>query len=320
MILLSYFEPETNSWCNCSVTQLPAQLPADARLWINLNAASQQEQQQILQRFAITATLAEDFSRERHPPKLEGQTEFTLLILRGYADADFSEYTRSAQVNLLYSKQVLISKIQCHNPELLKQLEPQRLPGQGSNIADWIKQFILAVSGSYLQKLINFEDEQSELEDVMLYSGNDEKMALIMRYRSVLRKINRNLAYQKDIFSDALYEAQSPLLRQFSSTEMRDFYEKFERLHSMTDMYYDQLSDLVHSYMSTTSHQINERMKVLTMVSTIFIPLTFIAGIYGMNFIYMPELQMPDAYFIVLAAMATGGITGLIWFKIRGWW
>lgn len=320
MILLSYFEPETNNWRECTLAQLPSHLPADASVWINLNNASQEEQLHIMQRFAIGPTLAEDFSRERHPPKLEAQTDFTLLIMRGYADADFSEYTSSAQVNLLYSKQVLISKIQCHNPALLKQLEPHISANINSNIADWIKQLIFVVSGSYLEKLINFEDEQSELEDVMLHSGNDEQMALIMRYRSVLRKINRNLAYQKDIFSDALYEEQSPLLRHFNSTEIRDFYEKFERLHSMTDMYYDQLSDLVHSYMSTTSHQINERMKVLTIVSTIFIPLTFIAGIYGMNFINMPELQTTDGYFIVLIAMAIGGIAGLTWFKIRGWW
>ncbi|HEX5793624.1 MAG TPA: magnesium transporter CorA family protein, partial [Rheinheimera sp.] len=185
---------------------------------------------------------------------------------------------------------------------------------------DWIKQLILAVSASYLEKLINFEDEQSELEDVMLHRGNDEHMARIMRYRSVLRKINRNLAYQKDIFSDAIYEEQNPLQRHFNTADIRDFYEKFERLHSMTDLYYDQLSDLVEGYLSTTSHQINERMKVLTIVSTIFIPLTFIAGIYGMNFMYMPELQMPGAYFIVLIAMALGGTAGLIWFKIRGWW
>ena len=153
----------------------------------------------------------------------------------------------------------------------------------------------------------------------MLHRGNDEQMALIMRYRSVLRKINRNLAYHKDMFAEVLYD-QLQTLSQFSQTDIRDFYEKFERLHSMTDMYYDQLSDLVDGYLSTTSHQINERMKVLTMVSTIFIPLTFIAGIYGMNFIYMPELQMANGYYAVLATMLAGGIVGLLWFKMRGWW
>lgn len=320
MILLSYFEPETQSWQQSSMTRLPSQIPADARLWINLNDASTEELQQVMQRFAITPTLAEDFCRERHPPKVEAQDNLTLMILRGYADNDFTEFNGSAQVNLLYSKQVLISRVHCHNPALLAQLTPQVPVANSNEVSDWVKFFVLATAGSYLEKLINFEDEQSRLEDIMLHSGTDDYMALIMRYRSVLRKINRNLAYQKDIFSDALYEEQSPLLRQFSSTDIRDFYEKFERLHSMTDMYYDQLSDLVDSYMSTTSHQINERMKVLTIVSTIFIPLTFIAGIYGMNFTNMPELQMPNAYFLVLLVMALGGVGGLIWFKVRGWW
>ena len=188
-------------------------------------------------------------------------------------------------------------------------------------IKDWVKHYIHAVSASYLEKLISFEDELSDFEDAMLNHGDDQKMAQIMRYRSVFRKLDRNLAYQKEMFADLLLQEQEHLLKtQFQQVELRDFYEKFERLHSMTDLYYDQLSDLVEGYLSTTSHQINERMKVLTIVSTIFIPLTFIAGIYGMNFIYMPELQMPNGYFTVLIAMALGGVAGLIWFKIRGWW
>jgi magnesium transporter len=313
MILLNYFEPETNSWQAISFARLPQQLSADARVWLNLNDATPEEIQQVLQRFAIIPTLAEDFSRQRHPPKLETQPDFSLLILRGYADPDFSEYSSSAQVNLLYSKQVLISLVRCHSTSLLEQLTPKIAADKSLQLTDWVKQFILTVSASYLEKLI-------ALEDNMLQRGNDEQMALMMRYRSVLRKINRNLAYQKDIFADALYEEKSPLLNHFSAPDVRDFYEKFERLHSMTDLYYDQLSDLVEGYMSTTSHQINERMKVLTMVSTIFIPLTFIAGLYGMNFVNIPELANPHGYFYALLAMAVLGMGGLLWFKFKNWW
>ncbi|CAM3855691.1 magnesium transporter CorA family protein [Rheinheimera salexigens] len=320
MIQLSYFEPETARWQHGDITQLPKQVPADARLWIDLNNATVEEQQMVLQRFGILDNLVEDFIRERHPPKCEGQTDFTLLVLRGYADIDFSEYTASAQINLLYSRQVLISKITSHNSSLLEQLKPKIEQAKTANISEWIKQIILVTSSSYLEKLIAFEDEISDLEDAMLQRGNDDLMALIMRYRSVLRKINRNLAYQKDIFAEAFDEQQSPLLAHFDTIELRDFYEKIERSHSMTDMYYDQLSDLVDSYLSTTSHQINERMKVLTIVSTIFIPLTFIAGIYGMNFVNMPELAMTNGYYIAISAMAVGGIFGLAWFKYRGWW
>ncbi|MGI5308859.1 magnesium transporter CorA family protein [Rheinheimera sp. WS51] len=320
MIQLSYFEPETAQWQHGDISLIPKIIPADARLWIDLNNATTEEQQKVLQRFSIMPTLVEDFSKERHPPKCEAQTDFTLLVLRGYADEDFSQYTASAQINLLYSRQILISKITSHNASMVEQFKPSIIQNQSINISDWVNNIILLTSSSYLEKLISFEDELSDLEDAMLQRGNDELMALIMRYRSVLRKINRNLAYQKDIFSEALTEQQNPLLRHFGSTELRDYYEKFERSHSMTDMYYDQLSDLVDSYLSTTSHQINERMKVLTIVSTIFIPLTFIAGIYGMNFVNIPELALENGYFIVMAAMAIGGLFGLAWFKFRGWW
>ncbi len=143
-----------------------------------------------------------------------------------------------------------------------------------------------------------------------------------MRFRSVFRKLDRNLAYQKDMFADLLTpeDPTQGVMSQFEPVELRDFYEKFERLHSMTQMYYDQLGDVVSSYMSTSSHQINERMKLLTMVSTVFIPLTFIVGVYGMNFDNMPELHMPLGYFWTLAGMAAVALGMLLGFKIKRWW
>lgn len=320
MIHIHYFDPELATWQQRHVSQLTSEHRLSAPIWLDLSHASSEEEQQVMQKLAIAPTIAEDFTRQRHPPKFEAQADYSLLILRGYADADFIEFTRSAQVNLLFSRDILISKVLCHTPELTELLTPQLATTANTTVLDWVKQLTLVVSGSYLGKLLNFEDELSELEDTMLHKGNDELMASMMRYRSVLRKVNRNLAYQKDIFADAMYETDHPLAGHFAISDLRDFYEKFERLHSMTDMYYDQLSDLVHGYMSTTSHQINERMKVLTMVSTIFIPLTFLAGVYGMNFHNMPELAAVNGYFITLIVMLLLGLGSLAWFKFKHWW
>lgn len=320
MIHIHYFDPELATWQQRHITQLTSEHRLSAPIWVDLSHASNEEQQQVMQKLAIAPTIAEDFTRQRHPPKFEAQADYSLLILRGYADANFIELTRSAQVNLLFSRDILISKVLCHNAELSTLLTPQLTTTAHNTVLDWVKQLTLVVSGSYLGKLLSFEDELSELEDTMLQQGNDELMASMMRYRSVLRKVNRNLAYQKDIFADAMYEANHPLAGHFATSDLRDFYEKFERLHSMTEMYYDQLSDLVHGYMSTTSHQINERMKVLTMVSTIFIPLTFLAGVYGMNFHNMPELAFANGYFIVIAIMLGLGLGSLAWFKFKKWW
>jgi magnesium transporter len=133
--------------------------------------------------------------------------------------------------------------------------------------------------------------------------------------------LDRNLAYQKEMFADLLTPDQEhPFISQFHSSELRDFYEKFERLHSMTQMYYDQLGDLVSGYMSTSSHQINERMKLLTMVSTVFIPLTFIVGMYGMNFDNMPELHLETGYYWTLGVMLLLALAMMLGFKIKRWW
>lgn len=321
MILLHLYDPETQGWHNGDVNMLTLPLHGDQKLWINLSNASTVEQQQLLKRFDIHPEIAEDFLRERHPPKLESSNNFTLMILRAYAGRDFTDYPGHAQLSLLFSAQVLLYKCQLPEQDYAYALPAFDVDKPAMPIKDWIKQYIHAVSASYLEKLINFEDELSDFEDAMLNHGDDHKMAQIMRYRSVFRKLDRNLAYQKEMFADLLLQESEHLLKsQFQQVELRDFYEKFERLHSMTQMYYDQLGDLVSGYMSTSSHQINERMKLLTMVSTVFIPLTFIVGMYGMNFDNMPELHFEQGYYWTLLLMLLLAVGMLVGFKIKRWW
>lgn len=321
MIVLHLYNPETEQWHNGDLSLLSLPLHGDQRLWLNLSNASIDEQQQLLAKFNIHPEFAEDFLRERHPPKLESSNGFTLMILRAYAGKDFKDYPGHAQLSLLFSNQVLLYKCQLPEQDYAYALPSFDLNQPTMPIKDWVKHYIHAVSASYLEKLINFEDELSEFEDAMLNHGDDHKMAQIMRYRSVFRKLDRNLAYQKDMFADLLELENEHLLKSlFQPVELRDFYEKFERLHSMTQMYYDQLGDLVSGYMSTSSHQINERMKLLTMVSTVFIPLTFIVGMYGMNFDNMPELHFATGYYWTLAVMAVLALVMLLGFKIKRWW
>jgi len=320
MIELHQYSPDDQQWQMAELQAIRLPLADGQRYWINLTDASALEQKQLMELFHIHPVIAEDFLRDRHPPKLEVSNNFNLLILRGFASADFADYPGHCQVNMLFNDQVMLVKF--YSPfaqpdvllpfKALRQLQPKY----------WAKQYIHAVAASYLSKLIQFEEELGELEDAMQTNGNDQRMAQIMKYRSVFRKIDRNLAYQKEIFADLLFEEDDnhPFRLLFERVELRDFYEKFERLHSMVQMYYDQLSDLVDGYMSTSSHQINEKMKVLTILSAVFVPLTFIAGVYGMNFKYMPELEAQWGYHLTLAVMLMLAVGLLVWFKVRRWW
>ena len=84
-------------------------------------------------------------------------------------------------------------------------------------------------------------------------------------------------------------------------------------------MYYDICGDLINGYMSVTSHQLNATMRVLTVITALFVPLTFLAGIYGMNFEYIPELKADNGYFILLGVMAVVSVVLLIVFKKKRW-
>lgn len=320
MIELHQYCPEQQQWQICDFASVRLPLLSGSRFWINLTDANLQEQQQVLEFFRIHPVIAEDFLRDRHPPKLEVSNAFQLLILRGFASADFSDYPGHSQINMLFNDQVMLVKF--YSPLPAPQILLPFSSLKGLETRGWAKQYIHAIAASYLHKLIQFEDELGELEDAMQSNGNDQRMAQIMKFRSVFRKIDRNLAYQKDIFADLLFDEDDshPFRLLFERVELRDFYEKFERLHSMVQMYYDQLSDLVDGYMSTSSHQINEKMKVLTILTAVFVPLTFIAGIYGMNFKYMPELETHWGYHLTLAAMLVMALGLLVWFKVRRWW
>ncbi|MDP4945224.1 MAG: magnesium transporter, partial [Alishewanella sp.] len=118
MITLCFFDHESTTWQQRKLKALSDGFQFTSPIWIDLSEASSEEELHVMQKLAIAPTMLEDFTRQRHPPKFEAQDDFSLLILRGYADPDFSELTESAQVNVLFSRDILISKIQCHDPLL----------------------------------------------------------------------------------------------------------------------------------------------------------------------------------------------------------
>ena len=99
----------------------------------------------------------------------------------------------------------------------------------------------------------------------------------------------------------------------------RDVYDHTIQVIDTVDTFRDMVSGMLDVYLSSVSNRMNEVMKVLTIVATLFIPLTFIAGVYGMNFKHMPELEWGWGYPVVLAVMLTIGVIMIGWFRRRRW-
>jgi len=116
-----------------------------------------------------------------------------------------------------------------------------------------------------------------------------------------------------------LLREQSPFFDAQEGVNLRDTYDHIAQIAELIDSSRDTASDMADAYLSNVSHRTNEIMKVLTLMASTFIPLTFVAGIYGMNFEYMPELRSRNGYFVVSGVMVSVAVGMAVYFKRRGW-
>jgi magnesium transporter len=170
----------------------------------------------------------------------------------------------------------------------------------------------------HLKRLLELEPRLEDLEQEIVATPRDEILAELIGYKTNLRKFRRVLLYHVQIFHELLNELP-PQIRPERIHEIEDVYEHQERASSLATLYYEVASALIDGYISVASHRLNNIIKVLTIITAVFVPLSFVAGVYGMNFDYMPELKSRLGYFVVLGVMASIATTLLLVFRRRRW-
>ena len=192
--------------------------------------------------------------------------------------------------------------------DVLRLLAPNRF------VVDWLQQH-------YLQRILEFEAYLGEMEESLLNKPSDSVMTELVGYRSELRKLRRIFSYHNRLVEEILAEEPACLGagQEESGHLWRALLDRCERLFSLTGMYYEICGDLVEGYISISSHELNTTMKILTIITAIFVPLSFLAGLYGMNFDNIPELHHPSGYHILLGLMALIATGMLLLFRRIRW-
>ena len=171
----------------------------------------------------------------------------------------------------------------------------------------------------YFQVMETFTDKVEALEDGIFVSSSQEDVAdEIHALKKELLRIRKAVNPLNEITS-RLEKTDSDLVSEQTQEFMKDLREHVAQIIESIEMNREMVWGLMDMYMSLLSNRMNEVMKTLTIISTIFIPLSFIAGVYGMNFDYMPELGFRYGYFILLGLMGIIIILLLIYFKKRKW-
>ncbi|PWV69093.1 magnesium transporter CorA family protein [Halomonas sp. A11-A] len=293
----------------------------DARLWIDMQGEPVAREREMLEAFDCHPMAIDDAHRERHPPKIEEFEGHTLILYRGISSFDADLHYTPQQMALFLGERFLLT-LHPGRAQSIDRLFDQEgtvlLQRSPEHVA---LKIMYHSAGYYLDSLLEFENALSDLEDALTLNGSDTLMRQVIGYRSRLVKMRRLFNYHLGITQELTAYDYSHLPRNVSETlhAINDVHERFERLLTLTQMYYEICGDLVDGHISLSSHQLNITMRILTVITAVFVPLTFIAGIYGMNFAHMPELEHPYGYFMVLGLMMSIGV-GLAWlFRRKGW-
>lgn len=294
----------------------------DTYIWIDLENETPVNEAKLLESFDCHPLAIEDVQRYRHPPKTETFEGHTLVLYRGITQFNEDLTIEQMSIALFVGERQLIS---CHprpSRGISNSWENVHKDGLLKSPALLATKIMLFSVSRYLDALLEFEPYLNELEDSMQDRPNDETMRELIAYKSRLRKLKRIFNYHERLANNLIKDIPQAWTEEDGDIEhaLQDLFERCERLHSLCTMYYEICGDLIEGYLSITSHMLNNTMKVLTVITAIFVPLTFIAGIYGMNFENMPELKLEYGYFyawglMLMVAAIFGGVAYKKWLQ-----
>ena len=293
----------------------------DSKLWLDIEDEITPQIRALLETFDCSSLAIVDCERTRHPPKVEHFATNSFILYRGITRLDDNLELEAQQIGTWVGVNFVITVHRGSSVSInhFYTTEPDEKLLAAPNIL--ALRLLHFASGRYLEKLLNIEEKINSLEDRLLLRQSEEVMKELVTYRSRLRKLRRIFNYHH-LLAENIFSEGSPWLGQDDDESLhirRDLYDRCERLLSMSTLYYELCGDLVEGYISFSSHQLNNTMKVLTIITAVFVPLSFLAGLYGMNFDNMPELHNEYAYFVVLTVMAVIASSMIFMFKKIRW-
>jgi magnesium transporter len=175
-----------------------------------------------------------------------------------------------------------------------------------------------AIVDNYFIIMEKLGEQIEDIEEELLNSPDRKTLGGIHALRKEMLYLHKSVWPLREVVSK-LERSESAIILDATRMYFRDVYDHTVQLMDSVETFRDMLSGILETYLSSISNRLNDIMRVLTIFSTIFIPLTFIAGVYGMNFHYMPELTMPWGYPVAWGVMITLALVMLYFFRRKHW-
>jgi magnesium transporter len=277
--------------------------------------------------FGLHPLLLEDVANTEQRPKLEDYGEHLYIILRmlyerPVPDADDGAVEiDSEQVSIILGSNWVITFLE--DPGDVFDPVRRRLRENRGRVrkygADYLAYALMdVIVDNYFTVLERFGDLAEDLEQDAMSDPTTETLQKIRDIKRAMIQVRRAIWPLRDVVN-GLLRGGSPLIKKATMVYLRDAYDHVIRVVDIVETYREMIGGLMDIYLTTVSNRMNEVMKVLTVIATIFIPLTFIAGVYGMNFDNIPELHWANGYWYVWGVMVAVGALLLGFFRRKRW-
>ncbi|MDH5443404.1 MAG: magnesium/cobalt transporter CorA [Hadesarchaea archaeon] len=290
--------------------------------WINVDGVHQPEiVKQLGDCFGMHPLVLEDILNTDQRPKMEDFGNYIYIVLKMLYYDEKSNEMIIEQISLVLGSNFVISFQEkmgdVFNPirERIKS-DKGRVRKMG---ADYLAYALTdAIVDNYFTILEKIGEKVEFLEEELVAKPKPETLQAIHNLKRELIFLRKSVWPLREVIS-GLERGESSLIDASTKLYLRDVYDHTIQVIDTVETLRDMVSGMLDIYLSSISNKMNEVMKVLTIIATIFIPLTFIAGIYGMNFAFMPELGLPWSYPLILLVMVGVGILMLIYFRRKKW-
>jgi len=276
---------------------------------------------QIGERFKVHPLVLEDILNTETRPKIEITDDYLFIVMKLITYNTEHKILESEQVSFILGDSFVFSFME-RSDEIFNPIR-ERITNQLGKVrkrgSDYLLYVLMDVVVDQFFLALEKVDERIEsLDDEVLNAPEKSQVEKIYNLKNLLLMLRRSAAPMREIVNQ-LIKDEGDLIDDSTEPYLRDLYDHTIHISESIELQREITTGLMETYLSMMSNKMNEVMKVLTVIATIFIPLTFIVGIYGMNFKYLPELEWPWAYFAVWGVMIAVTLAMLFYFRRKNW-
>lgn len=306
-----------------NIEELLACKQSETTSWINIDGVHEVEiLEKIGKHFDIHPLTLEDILNTNQRPKLDEYPNYLYIVLRMFYLDEKDKSLKNEQVSLILTKYFVVTFLEdagdVFNPVRDRiRKSATRLRENGTDYLAYA--LIDSIVDSYFHILEKIGEDVEGLEDNLVIEPNKNDLQTIHLLRREMILLRRAIWPLREVVS-AMQRNENEFIEQKTRVYLRDVYDHTIQVIDTIESYREMVVGMLDTYLSSTSNKLNEVMKVLTVISTLFIPLTFLAGVYGMNFRHFPELGYDWMYpwgFWIITLLAVIGMA--VFFKKKKW-